>query len=78
MYYFHDVFTTFLGLWSESCLSCQWRDKNLSAFISNIYNYIQKMNKRSKRGLEQHEGEHLMTELNFFNHPFKYAQYKQC
>jgi len=46
----------------SSCVDCQWRDRNLSDFIKNIFICILKMNE-SLTGLERHEGEYLMTEF---------------
>jgi len=37
MGYFNDVFNTFQGLESGSCIDCQWRDRKLTDFIKNIF-----------------------------------------
>jgi len=53
MDYFNDVFSTFLGLKSSSCIGCQWRDGKLSDIIHKIFIGVLKMNK-SLTGLERH------------------------
>jgi len=63
MDYFNDVFTTFLGLESGSCVDCLWRDRKLSDLIKDIFICVLKMNERLT-GLQRHEGEKLMTEFS--------------
>jgi len=48
------MFLTFLGLESGSRIGWQWRDRNHSGFITNIFIYVPKMN-RNLRSLDQYE-----------------------
>ncbi len=64
MDYFTDVLTAFLSLDRVSILAFYGRVRELSDFIKNILICVPKMNE-GLTGLERHEGEYLMTELNF-------------
>ncbi len=64
MDYFVDHLGTFLCLDRGSSLAVYGRVREPSDFIKNILNCVPKM-KEGLTGLEQHEGESLMTEFSF-------------
>jgi len=65
MYFFNDIFTTFLGLKSCNDVAVCVRDK-LIDLIKIIFICVSKMNE-GLTGLERHEGEQLMTDISFSN-----------
>jgi len=65
MDYIHKVFMNFLKLESVGGMDFKWTDNNLSSFIKNIFICGLKIAK-NRMGLEQHEGELLMTECFVF------------
>lgn len=47
-------------------MAFEWRDRNLSVIITNIFICVSMINK-GLVGLERHEGDKLMTECKFLN-----------